>query len=146
MNKFELSLLLVNEDNPLVIEHLDFNGQMLVDVYIDDQLIRNTEFFDTALIVLSELSKSIMVSGKYLLFTSPSGIADAGGWHGVNVEVKTDEFVTWNLYRDDDVLNYKFNYVDYKSEIQKMADLTNNMKNEYKLGPEDVFFPEDWSR
>jgi hypothetical protein len=96
-----------------------------------------------ALIVPNELKNSLNGSGKYLIFTNASGIADDGGWTGVNVEYD-GSLVHWGFFAEDKKINLTFDRDGYRSAIETVINKIDKLPNGIDLEPSQVFFPENW--
>jgi|GEM_PF-6292543 len=96
--------------------------------------------FSNAIVVELKVKKK---DGKYLIFTSASGIADVGGWSGVLVK-QNEKYVYWSFEFNDKPYNYKFNKSEYTNSILKLKEEIDEQGKLYDLEPVQVFFPECW--
>lgn len=140
MNNFDLNLINATDINPIVIDNYEFKNASLIKLSIDDKPTWQFPEFDEAIIVLSELVRSLNGDGTYLIFTSVTGIADEGGWEGVNIAFKNNS-VLWTIEIDGSNLVYEFDAIQYRSEIMKVVEA----KKDYPLEPTSLYLPEHWS-
>ena len=90
-----------------------------------------------------ELMNSLKGSGRYLIFVNASGLADDGGWTGVDVQYE-DNTVKWSFEVDDDSYLFCFNERNYRSEVKRISEEILQLPAEIVLEPSQVMFPEDW--
>jgi hypothetical protein len=113
--------------------------------FISDFSSRKVEHLDSSLVVFPELMRSLSGSGKYLIFTSASGIADEGGWEGVDVKFERN-IVTWSFEVEDMQYGFNFDGIEYEMEIRKMEQELKILTKTFELEPSAVFLPESWER
>lgn len=138
MNTINFELTYATRKFPVVIDGFEFTNSTIIDAFIDGISIRKIEGLKDSLIVLSELKRSLTDSGKHLIFTSVIGIADDGGWDGVEIAHK-DKTVLWSFETEYHYINWTFDFERYYLEIQKIIDI-----NPLNLEPSQVVFPESW--
>ncbi|SCC90888.1 hypothetical protein SCG7109_BN_00040 [Chlamydiales bacterium SCGC AG-110-M15] len=143
MNKINLSLKILTPQEVKQVDGIEFSNSALVELFIDDKFIGHFKYLDIALIVFSELRRSLSGNGHYLIFTSASGIADDGGWDGVNVLYK-DDSVSWSFRVDSTSYKFEFNESQYRNEIIKLEREVVNLSPAIELEPSAIFFPESW--
>ncbi|CAA0163751.1 hypothetical protein [Tenacibaculum maritimum] len=141
-NKIELKLNYIDQVSSTIFDGILFNDIYYIDIIIDGINIRNNEGFEEIMIVFSEIKNSISKSGKYLIITSASGIADDGGWEGVNVLLK-NSFVKWKIEFEKNIYNYSFSKDNLLKEISKIELKIKNIPSN-KLEPKWIDFPEEW--
>ncbi len=143
INQIEFKLKYVDINSSFIIDGIIFNDIYYIDIFIDNKNIRdfNEDFYDV-MIFFSELKKSIYKAGKYLIFTCASGIADDGGWEGVNV-INKKETIEWSFYHGERTYLYKFSKRDILMKIDNLKIIINEQIYE-KLEPKNVDFPEEW--
>lgn len=144
MNKIEMNVRVLDSKQFLVIDNIEFTNALLIEIAIDGQQLRTQKYFSDSLIVYPELIKSCDNSGKYLIFTTAIGVADAGGWEGVNVDIVSDLYIKWDFVIDDQQYSYCFDKADYLSEIEKLKKTINQQNNNLELEPLWVSYPESW--
>lgn len=143
MNRFELKLQTLLGGDSLSIDGIDFTKAILVKLLIDNLAIEKFRFMDVALVVFSELIKSLSGNGCYLIFTSASGIADDGGWEGVSV--KSDGVIVyWDFEVEDENYHFEFELSQYEGAIRRLEREIALNSNGLELEPAEVFFPEGW--
>ncbi|NOK34089.1 hypothetical protein D7W79_27130 [Corallococcus exercitus] len=76
----------VTAGQSLQLEGIRFSEVAFVWIRIDGEEIRSRPPFSDAVVVFDELEQSATGSGRYLIFTCACGIAEDGGWKGVEVE------------------------------------------------------------
>jgi hypothetical protein len=99
--------------------------------------------FEDALVFFEELSESARGSGCYLIFTCACGIAEDGGWEGVDV-VAEGGYISWNFYVGGRQLKYSFRLDQYVSELESVREILNLSRN--SVAPVQVIFPPDFQR
>ena len=140
-NKLKFELMEVPTSEIVDIGGIEFSNIAYVLVYVDGINLFSLDSFQDSLLVFPELKRSVSKSGKYLLFTGATGVADEAGWEYIEVLHK-DNFVFWNIERDDSLLSYVFDkeiYINGVLEIEKQIEsLSSNMKLEpfYVVHPE----------
>ncbi|MGP5494670.1 hypothetical protein ACTXMK_10120 [Psychrobacter celer] len=140
MNNFDLNLIKATDINPIVIDDYEFKNASLIELSIDSKSTWQFPEFDEAIIVLSELVRSLNGDGTYLIFTSVTGIADEGGWEGVNIAFKNNS-VLWTIEIGGSNLVFEFDNIQYRSEIMKVVEA----KKDYPLEPTNLYLPEHWN-
>lgn len=121
-------------------EGISFTDASYINVYIDEQNLLDLPFFESAFLVFYELAKSIDDSGKFLLFTCVCGLANHGGWEGVEV-AHTNEIVAWHIVTDEfSPADYIFSKEKYVSEINKIREELSSLN--VTPEPANVCFPE----
>ena len=145
MNRLSLKTIVVPAGKQLVIDGIEFTNSMLLELNVDDFSSRKVEHLDSSLVVFPELMRSLSGSGKYLIFTSASGIADEGGWEGVDVKFERN-IVTWSFEVEDMQYGFNFDEIEYEMEIRKMEQELKILTKNFELEPSAVFFPESWER
>jgi len=81
----------------------------------------------------------------FLIFTSASGIADEGGWGGVDVKFD-DDSVTWSFLAGDEKYHFVFSRDNYIRAISSLEQKVDALPNNLVIEPEHVFFPEEWEQ
>ncbi|WP_332604368.1 hypothetical protein [Acinetobacter sp. ESBL14] len=140
MNQLELRLDILGSDQKIYIDNIEFSNCALIKLKIDSRPI---EFTEEAMIVFSELLKSINSDGKFLIFTDASGIADDGGWEGVVVK-HYGEKVVWNFEYEDENFHIEFSTENYEDQILNLKSHIDKLPSHIILEPQIVFFPEQW--
>lgn len=144
MNIIELNLHHVANDDSLMIDGILFRNAAFVRLLIDGNESTTYKYLDVSLIVFSELVRSLTCNGCYLIFTSASGIADDGGWEGVKVNYNNNGTVSWEFIIEDKKYYFEFPECEYRNAIQALEKKINNLPEDIKLEPTEVFFPESW--
>ncbi|MBJ6764141.1 hypothetical protein JGU66_25485 [Myxococcaceae bacterium JPH2] len=142
MNLFGLSLERVVGEERKVLDGIHFSNAVFVRVFIDGDDIGCVDPFRGSVVVFDELEKSVGASGNYLIFTCACGVAEDGGWEGVEV-MQGESTVSWNL---DVGEGFRFvfersNYVGEITSIKRMLD-----REALPLVPSAVIFPENFKR
>lgn len=140
MNQLELRLDIFGSDQKIYIDNIEFSNCALIRLKIDS---RSLECVEEAMIVFSELHKSINSDGKFLIFTDASGIADDGGWEGVVVKHYREK-VVWNFEYDDEKFHLEFSAKNYEDQILNLKSHIDKLPSSIILEPQSVFFPEQW--
>jgi hypothetical protein len=131
-------------DGEVLLKHgIRFSNSLIIKVLIDGEDIQDFEGFEDSLIYFDELKESAKKAGKYLIFTCSCGIAEDGGWEGVDVDI-TDDQVTWVFEVGDKIHRYTFDKSEYLNEIQSVLPQVEGAK--LKVEPSSVMFPEGFRR
>ncbi len=137
--KFELKEVSCNET--VEIDGVSFSNMAYLLVFVDGVNLFTLDLFQESFLVFKELKNSISKSGKYLLFTGVSGIADDAGWEYVEV-FHEENSVTWKVRRDDTLRSYIFDRIDYLKEISIVEKKIELLNSSMKLEPLYVVYPE----
>ena len=140
-NKIEFYLREVSGNQILDKNGIIFKDIAYILVFVDGVNLFTLDFFEDSFLVFDELYKSTLKSGKYLLFTGASGIADEAGWDYIDV-LHDEHLVTWNMRMDDVHLSYFFDRIAYLREFSEIAKDIANLSNSLKLEPLYVIYPE----
>lgn len=143
MNQLSLNAIIIRNGEQSIIDSIEFTNAILVKLIIDNCPIEKLKYLDVALVVFSELLRSLSGSGCYLIFTSASGIADDGGWEGVEVNFEGDR-VAWNFEVEDETYHFEFDAQQYEREIRSLEKKLAALTQDFELEPTEVFFPEAW--
>jgi len=131
------------KENELFKHGILFNNSLIIKMLIDGEEVEKFENFEDAFIVLDELKMSAKGSGKYLIFTCACGIAEDGGWEGVDVSIDQGK-IAWKFEVADKQYRYIFDKSEYLTEIDSILGLINS--SELKIEPKSVIFPENFRR
>ncbi len=142
MNKIQFKLEIV-ADVPIIRDAISFSNIAFINPIVDGKSLFESEDFADSFMVYEELMKSSKDSGKYLLFTCACGVADDGGWNGVNVE-KNDTEVNWEIDRNTHIIKFTFDGNQFESELKKLISEVNSLSQGFSLEPTHVNFPEEW--
>lgn len=140
-NILELGLKIIPPDEQLKIDGIIFSGIAYIVVSIDGISLNNSKHFIDSFIVFEELLKSTYETGGYLLFTSVSGIADAGGWSYVKVEHNAEK-IKWAIEIDGRVFNYYFERNEYLRQVNRLENEIKQLGDDTNLEPQFVIYPE----
>ena len=99
MNRLKINVVTLKEDEYLIRDSIRFENCSYLQLFIDDKDIATYPDFEDILIVPTELYKSSLQSGEYLLFTCACGVADDGGWATIKV-THSEAIVQWDFLRD----------------------------------------------
>ena len=134
MNRLKINVLTLKEDGYLIRDSICFKNCSYLQLFIDDQDIATYPDFEDILIVPTELYKSSLQTGEYLLFTCACGVADDGGWSKIKV-THSEAIVQWDFLRGKPYC-FKFSKENYLKEIQIIN------KKSYTFIPKEIIFPE----
>lgn len=140
-NKIKFSLQEVSENQTLEIDGISFSNIAYVLVFIDGVNLFTLDSYQESFLVFEELQNSILKSGKYLLFTGVSGIADDAGWEYVDV-LHDEDLISWKIQRDDNILLYIFEKSHYLTAISVIEKEIQNLSRRVKLEPSYIVYPE----
>ncbi|CAM4085032.1 hypothetical protein COSO111634_32865 [Corallococcus soli] len=138
-----LSLERVTGAQTLWREGIPFTECAFVRIAVDGEPLHDRPRFRDALVVFEELEKSAEASGRYLIFTCSCGIAEDGGWEGVEVEVSTST-ITWRLEAEGESFHFVFERDLYVSEIEALRKCL--AQEALPLQPLAVTFPAHFRR
>lgn len=136
-----LSLVIVNKDENLNIDGINFSNSVFVNIEIEGLSLFKSDRLEGSLLVFEELEKSMKGSGEFLIFTSVSGIADSGGWQYIEVK-HNNSSVLWNFQRDNENFIFTFDKTLYIQEISKIKMELSKLDKTITLEPSYVIFPE----
>ncbi|MBO1884382.1 hypothetical protein J4N46_08090 [Capnocytophaga sp. Marseille-Q4570] len=134
MNKLKINVVTLKEDEYLIRDSIRFENFSYLQLLIDYEDIATYPDFEDMLIVPSELCKSSLQTGEYLLFTCACGVADDGGWSKIKV-THSEAIVQWDFLRGKPYC-FKFSKENYLKEIQIIN------KKSYTFIPKEIIFPE----
>ena len=134
MNKLKINVVTLKEDEYLIRDSILFENCSYLQLLIDYEDIATYPDFEDMLIVPSELCKSSLQTGEYLLFTCACGVADDGGWSKIKV-THSEAIVQWDFLRGKPYC-FKFSKENYLKEIQIIN------KKSYTFIPKEIIFPE----
>ena len=134
MNRLKINVVTLKEDEYLRRDSIRFENCSYLQLFIDDEDIATYPDFEDILIVPTELYKSSLQSGEYLLFTCACGVADDGGWATIKV-THSEAIVQWDFLRDKPYC-FKFSKENYLKEVQVIN------KEDYTFIPKEIIFPE----
>jgi len=143
MNSFTLYLEEYKDDSELFKHGIHFKNSVFIKLLIDGEDIEQQSGFEDALVVFDELVKSMEASGKYLIFTCACGVAEDGGWEGVDVTINEND-VKWEFEVGDKVYKYTFDKNEYLSEVQSI--ILPIEKTDLKVEPRSVVYPGNFIR
>ena len=143
MNSLTLYLEEHKNDSELLKHGIHFKNSIFIKMLIDGEDIEELDGFEDALVVFEELRKSTESSGKYLIFTCACGVAEDGGWEGVDVSIDGDN-VKWEFEVGDKFYRYIFDKNEYLAEVQSI--ITPIEKTDLQIEPRSVIYPENFVR
>jgi hypothetical protein len=129
-------------DVPIIRDAISFSNIAFINPIVDGKSLFESEDFADSFMVYEELIKT-KGSGKYLLFTCACGVADDGGWNGVNVE-KNNTVVKWEIDKNTHSIKLTFDVNQYEFELEKLISEVSNLSQNISLEPTNVNFPEEW--
>lgn len=141
MDTLVLNLNISSDENSTEIDGILFKKFAYVNIKLNDINVLNDDVFGNGFVVFEELKKSFLNDGKFLIFTSISGIADDGGWEYVTVE-NTPNLVRWYLNRDGLQYEFFFDKNKYIQEIFKIENLISKLNKNLTVEPKYIIYPE----
>jgi len=141
MDTLFLNLKAYSGDDQIEFERIPFKNFSYINIHINGADVLKDNFLGNGFLIFEELKKSYLNKGKYLIFTSISGIADDSGWNYVNVE-STENSIKWFLEREDTQYQYEFEQNKYLEEIIKIDNLLMNLDKTITIEPSLIIFPE----
>lgn len=141
-NSIKLDIGIVDKDEEVDFEGIPFSSICYVKLFVDGCDVISEDTFEGSFIYFKELKDSVEKSGKYLIFTSVSGIADDAGWDYVTVTHKEDT-VEWSFERDNSSLFYLFDSSEYQNQISTLEDKIQSLQRRLILEPSHVIYPEE---
>ena len=144
MNQFVMYVDEYSDSRKLVKDGITFSNVCIIKIMIDGYDLDEREYFRDSLVYFDELKGSYKKSGRYLIFTCGNGIADDGGWEGVDVVV-TDSLVKWSIELGYSIDHFTFDKKEYEQEINSVEKYLNR-NSSLILEPSSVIFPEIFSR
>lgn len=143
MNQISLEVRIISDNESLLIDGIEFTNAILIKLMIDGVLSNKLKHMEVSLVVHSELLRSLSGSGRYLIFTAASGIADDGGWDGVDVEID-ENLVVWDFEVENIKHHFEFDFFQYEKELQELEKSVVALSSKFDLEPTEIFFPEEW--
>ena len=134
MNRLKINVVTLKEEEYLIRDSIRFENCSYLQLFINDEDIATYPDFEDILIVPTELYKSSLQSGEYLLFTCACGAADDGGWATIKV-THSEAIVQWDFLRDKPYC-FKFSKENHLKEVQIIN------KEDYTFIPKEIIFPE----
>jgi len=139
MNKLDLSLKVVQDKDSLELSHIAFENSAII--WPADKSDLKLFVDQGALVVPSELEKSIYSSGVYLIFTDVSGIADDGGWDYIRVTHKNN-LVYWKVWFNNGWVELVFELTVYQKELIAIMNQLKLLPPNISVQPSQIIFPE----
>jgi hypothetical protein len=143
MNTLILYLEQLTGEHTISKDGIHFHDVAIVKMMIDGSDFDEFSPFKDSLVFFDELEKSKESSGNYLIFTCACGIAEDGGWEGVQVTLQ-DSTVNWKIDVGEGIIEYTFARSEYDIEIKSVKDML--QKNSFPVEPTAVIFPENFQR
>jgi hypothetical protein len=141
----DLRLRLVKGGDRFTIEGIEFENAALIEPG-ETSGLNSVPELSNALICWTEIIRSTKVpTGRFLIFTSPTGIADDGGWTGVKV-THANEVVIWDFFAGDVAYCLKFDKFEYLSTLSRIAEQIKDLDKTIVLEPVQIFYPECWGQ
>lgn len=137
-----LDIKVVHEDERFLFDGIEFSTCAMVTLGEQCELHEIRELRD-ALVVPAELFASLASSGTYLVFTSASGIADVGGYGGVEVTHEGDR-IRWHIAIENGVAKIEFDRERYGKEIERVRTILSQLPPHIEVEPLQVVYPERW--
>lgn len=139
VNEINIDVKCIDGNNSILLDNILFRNCVYVDVFIDGHNVRGNPDFSDMLVVYSELKKSVVNSGSFLIFTCACGVADDGGWKYVNV-MHSDNYITWSFFTNNEY-KYIFDRETYIYHIKNIERKLNKFKK-HILIPQFIVYPE----
>lgn len=130
-------------DASILRDDISFKNMAFINPIVDGKSLFDKEDFVDSFMVYDELIRSSQASGKYLLFTCACGVADDGGWDGVQVVIDATR-ISWEIKRDPHMATLSFDVSQFNSELENLSKEVNRLDSNYSLEPIHVVFPEEW--
>lgn len=143
MNSLILYVDRIGVGSSLRMDGILFSEVSLVRVMVDGQALHEIGEFKDSLVCFDELMLSAKGSGRYLIFTCACGVAEDGGWEGVEVR-HSDSSVTWDLELAAERLHFEFERADYLSQLSAVSEAVGAAG--LPLAPRAVVFPGGFRR
>lgn len=140
VNTLALHVEVVASEDVREIDGIQFSSCAFVQMEIDGENLLNREDFRGSFIYFAELEKSVLVSGRFLIFTCACGIADDAGWREVEV-VHSPGTVSWTLQREGQ-FRFLFALPEYEAQIESCRAALGQVPNGITIEPQYVVFPE----
>jgi hypothetical protein len=144
MNKINFKIETYEKSNALEIGGIFFDSSILIKLIVDGEDVIQSKMDGDALLNFDAFFNSTKKDGRYLLFTSLTGIADDGGWDYIEVKHQYQEVLinfTYSNYKFD----FKFSKKQYLEEVEKTKlniELIKRDKKHLTLEPRFIVYPE----
>jgi len=136
------NIQVLQQQDRLVIDGIEFSSCAIIKISKDSHLSLIKELQE-AFVVAKELYASQLNPGRFLTFTNPSGIADDGGWSGVDV-VHEGGNTKWCFTVNSSSINVEFNRKLYCDEIARVQCELSRLPPQIDVEPTQIIYPEDW--
>ncbi|MHA7632472.1 hypothetical protein [Corallococcus sp. M7] len=143
MDVLTLSLEHVTDGRSVLLDGIRFSDVAFVGICIDGEELRARPQLSDAVVVFDELERSATGSGRYLIFTCACGVAEDGGWEGVDVE-HGESSVCWTFEVASESFRFVFDRAHYVEEIAALR--TKLAQEVLPLDPRGAVFPEGFKR
>jgi len=140
MNELGLSIKIIQGEVSIELSYIAFENSAFI--WPMDKSDLKLFVDQGALLVASELEKSIYSPGDYLIFTDASGIAGDGGWNYVKVTHKNN-LVYWKVWFNNDWVELAFDLTVYKKELIEVMNKLKGLPPNIILQPSQLIFPEE---
>ena len=140
MNSIEFELEVIEADQVVEYDSIEFSSCCLVRVKIDNEYLHHQNKFEDVVLVLAEVEKSCQQNGDYLIMVCACGIADDGGWDKIKVS-HTDKLINWNFFREEK-FTFSFEKGQYISSLKYIVEKYKKIAIDYELEPSVVVDPE----
>jgi len=139
MNELGLSIKIIQGEASIELSHISFENSAFI--WPTDKSDLNFFIDQGALLVPSELEKSIYSSGDYLIFTDVSGIADDGGWDYIKVTHKNN-LAYWEVWFNNSWVELVFDLTLYQKELIEIMNQLKVLPLNIIVQPSQIIFPE----
>jgi len=139
MNELGLSIKIIQAEASIEINHIAFENSAFI--WPTDKSDLKLFVDQGALLVPSELEKSIYSSGVYLIFTDVSGIADDSGWDYIKVTHKNN-LAYWEVWFNNSWVELVFDLTLYQKELIEIMNQLKVLPLNIIVQPSQIIFPE----
>ncbi len=139
MHNLSLSLNIIDANEIKEIDGIPFSSCAFVQIEIDDINLLVKKEFSGTLIYFNEIQRSLISSGKYLIFTCACGIADDAGWTEVDV-THHQNLIYWDFKYESD-FRFVFDAKQYRDAIETCSIAISELPSTYCIEPQSVVFP-----
>jgi hypothetical protein len=139
MHTLALSVEVIGPDEVKETDGIKFTSCAFVRIKIDGVDFLSKPEFEGSSVCFAELERSLIASGRYLVFTCVCGIAADAGWSEIDV-VHESAAVRWSFHRGED-FHLVFALGQYRETIEACRDAITALDVGISLEPKHVVFP-----
>jgi hypothetical protein len=139
MHTLALSVDVIGPEEFREMGGIKFTSCAFVQIKIDGVDFLSEPEFEGSSVCFAELERSLIASGKYLVFTCACGVADDAGWPEIDVAHES-EVVRWSFHREK-IFHLAFAREQCRETIEACREAITALNVGISLEPKHVVFP-----